>query len=185
MCGILGPTAGETWLAYIGVPDDYPDRDLLARMVDDAMWDAALDVLRDEKARDPLLRAMADERCRLWDVYTCPAGTLPVGTHISITKRGTYTATFHGQLRAPDRYERERAFGSDNELYVHWTSRVGEWPHGWGWPTVSRTTEVDAVVPVPFDLSALLAVIDAEDPPAPAPKRRPPARRARKRRTTT
>jgi hypothetical protein len=65
MCGILGPSAGETWVAYVGVPDEYPNTGDLAHEVDDAMWEAALFVLEERELEDPLLRVPTDERATL------------------------------------------------------------------------------------------------------------------------
>jgi hypothetical protein len=160
MCGFLGPTAGEAWLAHMGVSDEYPDTGELAREVDDAMWEAALLVLEERKLEDPLLRALTDERATLWTLAKRPAGTLPIGTFFQATS--SYAGTWWGKIRERD--------NRDSEVYppevcVEWGERV-TWgtvgQHSTHPPEVKAATEVDARVPVPFDLSALLAQIERE-----------------------
>lgn len=155
MCGVLGPTAGESWLAYVGVPDDYPDINSLAREIDDAMWEAAQSLLEERKRADPLLRVLADERCTLWTWTTVPAGILPFGAEI----HAAYGTAVHiGRLRQPT--DQDLKWYPDR-LGVDWIGQTGE-ASGWGRPEVRSDTEVDIRVPMPFDLSALLAVVDQE-----------------------
>lgn len=72
--GILGPTAGESFAAHMGVPDEYPGGNELCRDLDDAMYEAGLWLLREQQAADPVLRAMMDDRYRLWELV----GGVPV-----------------------------------------------------------------------------------------------------------
>jgi len=191
--GFLGPTAGESWLAHVGVNDEYPGLDRLTRDVEDAMWEAAWDVLRDHAAADPLLRVMADERCVLWTSYTYRAGDLPAGTKFGMAvPDGNYRdkARVYGRLRPLNKWELERVEiwmrpEDARPVGVDWLSRDGDPAR---WPEVCQDTEVDAHVPVPLDMSALLAIIDAEQavcqlrrdvsrPPTPRrPARRQPAK---------
>jgi hypothetical protein len=136
MCGILGPTVGEGWLAYLGVDHEYPD-----------------------------VGELADERATLWTWATVPAGMLPLGTSILI-KIGH--DTYEGKLRCRDRYDGPE-FGNDR-LGVDWQGRR----FGARYPDLAADTEVEARVPVPFDLSALLAQIERETGARcrPAPRRR-------------
>lgn len=157
MCGLLGPTAGEGWLVYVGVDDEYPELNDLAREIDDAMWEAARFVLYERSMEDPVLRVMADERCARWTWATVQAGAMPAGTKI-LARYGN-SATWLGRLRP---------------LGVAWIEQVsgdGNWR-----PDVERDTEVEALVPVPFDMSALLAEIEREsnEPCRAARKRRQP-----------
>lgn len=176
VCGILGPTAGEGWLAYVGVDDEYPELNDLAREIDDAMWEAARFVLYERSLEDPVLRVMADDRCQRWTWATVQAGAMPVGTKI-LAKYGNHT-TWLGRLRPLDSFERERArdFPEErgNRLGVTWIEQVSG-DSNWR-PDVERDTEVEALVPVPFDMSALLAEIEREsnEPCRPVRKRRQP-----------
>lgn len=161
MCGILGPTAGESWLAYVGVSDEYPDLGDLDREVDDAMWEAARHVLEQRKLEDPLLRVMADERCTMWTIEKVPAGTLPVDTEIQAGD--SYSGTWWGKTRARNRYDSDR--DRPDRVYVEWVDRVHpvvSYSSANSRPDITVGTEVDARVPVPFDLAALLAEIEQE-----------------------
>ncbi len=171
MCGILGPTAGESWLSYVGVPVDYPELGDLAREVDDAMWEAAEVVLAERKAEDPVLRTMADERCTLWLWVTVPAGTLPIGTEVE--HDGWY-----GQVRARCGYD-DRRFDPPDRVYGDWRGRLAGAPErtGWEWePRLSAGDQVAARVPMPFDAAPLLRWIEQETgvQTRPCPPRRKP-----------
>lgn len=159
MCGILGPTAGESWLAYVGVPDDYPDLTELAREIDDGMWEVAQEILAERKLEDPVLRTMADERCSLWVLVSVPAGVLPAGTHVE--HNGWY-----GQVRARAWHDDRRSDPPDR-VYVDWRGRLPGAPEQTGgyWdptPRINAGDQVDARVPMPFDAAPLLRWIEEE-----------------------
>lgn len=183
---ILGPSPGESWLEYVGVPDTYPGFTALAREVDDAMWEAAQDVLRERRAEDPLLRVLSDDRAGLWDRVRCPAGDLPPGTWITVDESSSHRGSrmvARGETRPLNAYEIEKAahmpLSYADLVGVDWHGYTGDWTGAW--PHVVRSTEVTASLPIPFDLSALLTIIDAENGTPPAPVR-PPARAAASRR---
>jgi hypothetical protein len=135
---MLGPTAGDTYLAFIGLPDEYPGAGDLARELDDEIAMAAALVVQDWKGRDPLLRAMLDERCELnrWERYKL--GELPVGTNIRYERTGWCPSTWWGRT---------------GRAGVDWSDWLGDTRNR---PIVDGGTEVDAWVPVPFDLAPLL-----------------------------
>jgi hypothetical protein len=82
--GILGPTAGESFAAHMGVPDEYPGGNELCRDLDDAMYEAGLWLLREQQAADPVLRAMMDDRYRLLELVDgVSVGSLPPGRRLS------------------------------------------------------------------------------------------------------
>lgn len=156
-------TPGEQYLAYIDLPEDhYPAAGRLRDDLDDAIMTAAEMVIAEWKSRDPLLRALLHEECVLntWAPY--PAGQLPAGTEIRLTNSyGKWQGTATGGTHV--RYSTE-------EVRVSWTVRaVGQVGYE---PTVEPTTEVDAWVPIPCDLSAVLASIDGYPPAAPVPAQR-------------
>jgi hypothetical protein len=102
---------------------------------------------------------MADERCEMWTWVTVPAGMLPVGALIHASE--TYCGTWSGRIRTRRHYDSE--YGLADRVYVDWDSRVKDGICStWSQPEISATTDVDAYVPVPFDLTPLLAAIKAE-----------------------
>lgn len=156
MCGILGPTAGESWLAYVGVPTDYPDLGELAREIDDGMWEAGQEILAERKAEDPTLRAMADERCTLWIYVNVPAGTLPTGAHVE-------RKYWYGRIRPRRSYDSD--FDPPDRIYVDWQGRLPAAPDPDRWeagPRIHAADLVDARVPMPFDAAPLLRWIEEE-----------------------
>jgi hypothetical protein len=141
----------RTWTT--AVDHEYPDFGEVADEITAAMWEAAMFVLEERKLEDPLLRAPADERATLWIWATVPAGMLPLGTSI-LVKIGH--DTYEGKLRRRDRYDGPE-FGTDR-LGVDWQGRR----FGARYLDLAADTEVEVRVPVPFDLSALLAQIERE-----------------------
>ena len=157
-------TPGETWLSYMGVPDAYPDVIPLALEVNDAMWEAASDVLRQHLADNPVLRAMRDDRYRLWELVDVPVGSLPPGIEIVYQ---TEHRIAKGVARAPH----------DSYHPPYWANV--DWDGDrWSWhPSLRPDDVVQAWLPVPLDVSALIAVVAAEtNQPVPRPPRRRPPR---------
>lgn len=159
-------TPGENWISYIGVPDEYPDFIELALEVNDAMWDAALDVFNERLAANPVLRAMRDARYQLWTQVDVPVGSLPPGIRISYCDGGRMADGVTGKPR-PDRFH--------PQVYadVDWE---GDYHRGDRCPSLTLDTVVQAWLPVPLDVSALIALVAAEgnqDVPPPPRKRRP------------
>ncbi len=144
-------TAGETWLSYMGVPDDYPDFLKLAFEINDAMWDAAAEVLHERMADDVVLRALHDDRYRLHELVDgVPVGVLPPGVEI------IYRDEHHiakGVTRAPHESPHPRIYAK-----VDWE---GDYRTAWH-PTLGLDVPVQAWLPVPLDVSALIATIAAE-----------------------
>lgn len=140
---------GGDFLNHLGLADDYPGWDKLASEVEDAMWEVGQDVVREWKARDPVLRAMADERCRMWEWISVPAGDLALGTKIELNWGDE---VWKGVLRAQTGLE-HRSY--PDRLGVDWN----RWP---AYAYIKADTLVRTLAPVPYDLSALLAIQDAE-----------------------
>ncbi len=162
---VIGLTPGEQYLAFIDLPEDhYPAVGDLRAELDDAIMTAAELVIAERKRRDPLLRALLADGAVLntWARY--PAGQLPAGTEIRLTNSyGAWQGRVTGGTRV--RYSTE-------EVRINWTKRAVN--QGGYEPTVKPDTEVDAWVPVPCDLSAVLAALDGY--PKPVPAQRPAAR---------
>lgn len=150
----FGMTPGEQYLAFIDLPeDDYPATGQLARDLDEAIMAAAEQVVTDWREEDALLRALLHEECGLHTWATYPAGQLPAGNEIKIIN---YYGLWCGRITGPETTKR---YGR-HLLRIDWTTRadnrmVAE-------PNVEPTTEVDAWVPIPFDLSALIGEPRAE-----------------------
>lgn len=155
---------GESWLAYMGVPYAYPDYMPLAIEVTDAMWDAASEVLREHMAEDPVLRALSDDRYGLWEPVDVPVGSLPPG--IEITYRADHRIV-NGVIARPRESLHPKIYAE-----VTWEGDQWTWQ-----PTLGLDAVVQAWLPVPLDVSALIAVVAAEgDQAVPRPRRQ---RRAR------
>ncbi len=155
------PTPGEQYLTYIGL-DDHPRIDDLTAELDDEIAFVAEQIVREWKARDPLLRALLDEDCLMWVYATYPARRLPAGTRIRVNG-GTYGGgVWHGQLGTVGTGLYDRTFT------VVWDRNHDQMLRQA--PSVHADTEVEALVPVPFDLSPL-----AGPTPAPALPPTPPA----------
>jgi hypothetical protein len=149
---MIGPTVGETFAAYQGVPDEYPGGNDLARELDDAMWEAGMYVLRERQAEDPVLRAMMDDRYRLWELVDgVPVGNLPPG--IEIIYRADHKMA-DGVIQGP-------LEGYHPTIYanVRWRDRGNEW--AWR-PSIRLDAAVQAWLPVPLDVSALIAAVATE-----------------------
>jgi hypothetical protein len=165
---VLGPTAGAQYLAYIDFPDEhyYPDTPKLLHDLDDAILEAAEQVIGEWRRADPLLRALMvdDTALNTWAPY--PAGQLPPGTLVRLTQSdGIYwegTTTGRTHVRYPD--------SVGVEVVIGWTR--GQF----GWtcvsPIVTPETEIEAWVPVPCDLSAALAKVDGYPKPPAAPRKK-------------
>lgn len=155
---VLGPTPGETFLAFIGLNPEYPGYDRLAIETDDAISEAANDVLNEWKARDPLLRVMLDNRCQLWTLAEWCAGDLHVGDRLEYVDH--LGGRWSGVIRPTNTLDVQW-----NRLTIGWSDYVPD-PirprRGVPEPTITPDTMVEAVVPVPLDLSALLAIVDAD-----------------------
>lgn len=150
---MLGPTPAEGFLAWAGLPDDYPHGDQLARELDDELFTAAELVLADWKRQDPLLRVMLHDDCELWRWVPMLAGDVLYGTRICVeVKDFSGTRRHFGRVR-PENRDGHR-YADDARVYVKWEYN-GEEP-----PFLRAQNPVDAYVPVPFDLGALLAEID-------------------------
>lgn len=151
-------TPGEQYLLYIDLPDEFLGSDALARDLDDAIFDACLDVMRDWKAGDPLLRAMADDRYRPWEWHTRCAGELPVGTQVTYERPGTYERElWSGPIRRPTNHETEW-----HPEQIRADLRRVRGSGQYSQPYLIASTEVSARLPIPYDISALLAKVDAE-----------------------
>lgn len=150
--------ATESWLNYIDLPAEYPGTDGLVRDLDDAISEAIADVMREWKARDPLLRAMLDERYALWTWATVPACQLPVGT---LVRSGTWTG----------RIQPARPLHPNHppDTPPHWVSigweRTEAYFGRYG-PSIGYGEQIEAYVPVPFDLAPLVAEFTSAMPPA-------------------
>lgn len=150
---MIGPTPGEQYLAFIDLDTDYyPAAQELREDLDDAIMEAAELVIAERKLRDPLLRALLADGAALniWAPY--PAGQLPAGAEIRVSNTyGTWEGRTTGETYT--RYSAE-------EVRVTWqvraVNRLG------AEPTVLPDTEVDAWVPLPCDLSAVLAAVDGQ-----------------------
>jgi hypothetical protein len=148
---VLGPTAGEQYLHFIGFPHDYyPNNRGLLNDLDDAILSAVEEVLAEHGRRDPLLRALLHDDCALNTWATYPAGDLPPGTDIQVTNSyGRWEGRTTGETRNP--------YGTEH-LRITWTvypvNQFG------AEPTIDADTDVSAWVPLPCDLSAVLAAID-------------------------
>lgn len=153
-------TIGETWIEYMGVPGEYPGFMDLAHGVSDAMWDAAADILRGQVAADPVLRAMLDDRYRLWEPVELRAGMVPVGITIQVRERN---AVFNAVVREPTGWERR---SQPDWVHVTWEKDNDGYGRPIRMPQLRRGSTVRAWLPVPLDVSALIAVVSAECGPA-------------------
>jgi hypothetical protein len=162
--GILGPTAGESFAAHMGVPDEYPGGNELCRDLDDAMYEAGLWLLREQQAADPVLRAMMDDRYRLLELVDgVSVGSLPPGIEI----------TYRADHRIANGVVRARRDG-DPSVYVN-IEWEGDYRNYSSWhPSLRPEVAVSAWLPVPLDVSALIAVVAAENNQAVPRPPRPP-----------
>lgn len=146
---MVGLTVGERYLAWRGVLNVYPDPGRhLANELDDAIMEAAEDVVRDWAARDPLLRALLSEDCRLWAWEKVRAGDLPSGTMIRAP--GRYRVTWTGRVKprsSDPRYPWRDISWAERPLDAASDERYG--------PGVKLDDVVEALVPIPFDMSGL------------------------------
>lgn len=151
--------ATESWLNYIDLPAEYPGTDRLVRDLDDAISEAIADVMRDWKARDPLLRAMLDDRYAPWTWVTAPAGQLPVGT---LVRSGTWT----GRIQPPQPLHPNHPPGKPPRwVSIAW-ERTEAYFGRYG-PSIGYDEQIEAYVPVPFDLAPLVAEFTSATKPAP------------------
>ncbi len=155
----MGTTPAGDYLDYLGLPDDYPAGDQLEWEVYEEMVTAADLVLAEWKRRDPLLRVMMHEDCELWRWVKMPAGAVLHGTRICVEHKSMSTGLVRncfGRVRRETSYEVNFRFPDQDRIYVTWQGGDGGGNPG----ELGRRTMVDAYLPVPFDLGALLAEID-------------------------
>lgn len=152
---MLGPTPAEGFLAWAGLPNDYPHGDQLAKELDDELFTAAELVLADWKRQDPLLRVMMHDDCELRRWVPMLASDVLYGTRICVEVKNycVDTRRHFGRVRPENPTDGHR-YADDARVYVKW-----EW-NGEEPPRLRAEDLVDAYVPVPFDLGALLAEID-------------------------
>lgn len=166
-------TIGETWAEYMGVPDEYPEFMEFALEAGDAMWDAALDVLRDRTAADPVLRTMMDDRYQLWELVSTEAGKVPIGTRIHFRDKGSM---FDGTVRKGDQWEQQT---HPSWVHVSWDKEKDSNGRYIWTPQLRCDSAVQAWLPVPLDVSALVALVTAESGAAAAMTPPHPRRRRR------
>ena len=164
---VLGPTPGEQYLAFVDLPDDdYPAAGQLRRDLDEAIMDAAEQVLAEWRRRDPLLRALLADGAALNTWATYQAGQVPAGTLIRVTRNGN---VWEGRATG----ETFVRYYSTAEVRIDWKVRFG-----FAEPTITPTAEVEAWVPLPVDLSAVLLNLDGAPAITPATDRPSAQRRS-------
>ncbi len=156
---MLGPTPAEGFLAWVGLPDDYPHGDQLVTELNDELFTAAELVMAEWKRRDPLLRVLLHEDCALWRWVEMPAGDVQYGTRICMEHKSQSTGLARncfGRVRRETPNELRFRLSDRPRIYVAWQDGDGGGNPG----ELVPHSVVSAYLPVPFDLGALLAEID-------------------------